>query len=228
MQVFCRSSAAMPNRSRSHSIQRRLIRFHQSRSRTWACGCSRRVGIKKRRRRFIGHLGLEPGKFCYSGLFSCRGVFRQPAGSKMPSARWIRRHSGGRPGWRRCTRAAGRRREATELIGQIVPAAKPADFVPVAARISRTSEDKDRAFEWLTKAFDARTTPVGWAKSRYADSTPSVTIHGSTPWSHGCTCQANDLGQELTPQSVGHPSVIDLPLARWVDFRSRTMSAMTG
>ena len=123
--------------------------------------------------------------------------------------------------------SAGRRREATELIRTNRTGGKAGGFRSCGRRI-RAPRRQGSRFRMVDKGIRRPDHPCRLGESRYAYSTPSVTIHGSTPWSHGCTCQANDLGQELTPQSVGHPSVIDLPLARWVDFRSRTMSAMTG
>jgi tetratricopeptide (TPR) repeat protein len=59
--------------------------------------------------------------------------------------------------------AAGRRREATELLRKILPVAMPSDYVPLAFTYAFLG-DKDRAFEWMTKAFDAHHVYAPWAK----------------------------------------------------------------
>jgi serine/threonine protein kinase/tetratricopeptide (TPR) repeat protein len=58
--------------------------------------------------------------------------------------------------------AAGRRREATDFLTAKGPKATPFDYLGMA-RGYAVLGDKDRAFEWLTKLFDARATYVEWA-----------------------------------------------------------------
>jgi hypothetical protein len=57
---------------------------------------------------------------------------------------------------------AGRKREAIEVLHRAQNKASPADDVGIA-RAYAALGDKDRAFEWLTKAFDARSTYIEWA-----------------------------------------------------------------
>ena len=59
--------------------------------------------------------------------------------------------------------AAGRRREAMELLRAVEPKASPFDYLGFA-RAYGFLGDKDRAFQWLTKAFDARGVYIEWAK----------------------------------------------------------------
>ena len=58
---------------------------------------------------------------------------------------------------------AGRRSEAMDLLRKTEPRAHPSDYVAFA-RTYAALGDKDRAFDWLTKAFDARETYIAWAK----------------------------------------------------------------
>ena len=57
---------------------------------------------------------------------------------------------------------AGRRREAMELLSTIEPKAGPWEYLGFA-RAYAALGDKDHAFEWLTKAFDARSAYIEWA-----------------------------------------------------------------
>ena len=57
---------------------------------------------------------------------------------------------------------AGRRREAIDLLRKTEPTAPPSQYVGFA-RTYAALGDKDRAFEWLTKAFDARSAYVEMA-----------------------------------------------------------------
>jgi serine/threonine-protein kinase len=57
---------------------------------------------------------------------------------------------------------AGRRREALDLLRARAPKATPFDYFGMA-RAYALLGDKDRAFEWLTKAFDAHGVYIEWA-----------------------------------------------------------------
>jgi serine/threonine-protein kinase len=57
---------------------------------------------------------------------------------------------------------AGRRRDAIDLLRKIEPTAPPSQYVGFA-RTYAALGDKDRAFEWLTKAFDARSAYIDMA-----------------------------------------------------------------
>lgn len=57
---------------------------------------------------------------------------------------------------------AGRRREALEVLKTRGPKATQFDYLGMA-RAYAALGDKDRAFEWLTKAFDAHASYIEWA-----------------------------------------------------------------
>jgi serine/threonine-protein kinase len=57
---------------------------------------------------------------------------------------------------------AGRRREALEVLKTMGPRATSYDYLGMA-RAYAALGDKDRAFNWLTKAFDARGAYIEWA-----------------------------------------------------------------
>jgi serine/threonine-protein kinase len=57
---------------------------------------------------------------------------------------------------------AGRRREAMDLLARIESAAPASQYVGFA-RTYAALGDKNRAFEWLTRAFDARSAYIEWA-----------------------------------------------------------------
>jgi serine/threonine-protein kinase len=59
--------------------------------------------------------------------------------------------------------AAGRRREAMELLRAVEPKASPFDYLGFA-RAYAFLGDKDRAFLWLTRAFDEHGVYIEWAK----------------------------------------------------------------
>jgi TolB-like protein len=59
--------------------------------------------------------------------------------------------------------AAGRRREAMDLLRVVEPKASPLDYL-VFARAYAFLGDKDRAFRWLAKTFDARGVYIEWAR----------------------------------------------------------------
>jgi serine/threonine-protein kinase len=58
---------------------------------------------------------------------------------------------------------AGRRREAMDILRAAEPKASPFDYLGFA-RAYAFLGDKDRAFQWLTKAFDVRGVYIEWAK----------------------------------------------------------------
>jgi eukaryotic-like serine/threonine-protein kinase len=58
---------------------------------------------------------------------------------------------------------AGRRSEAMDLLRKTEPRAQPSDYLALA-RTYAAFGDRDRAFDWLTKAFDARAAYIEWAK----------------------------------------------------------------
>lgn len=59
--------------------------------------------------------------------------------------------------------AAGQRRQALDLVQKIRPQAGRGEFLLLAVTFAYL-QDRTRAFEWLTKAFDERDTYVAWAK----------------------------------------------------------------